>query len=161
MDIQTGFKIDDPDLFLPYDSGLDDVVLLLDGHDPTRVTEGYLTLPSTALDGLKMQVGLHFRPDNSSGLLKVFELFFGKEELQHHFGRISYGDLQESYDLFQAHLEKTLGEPHKTEQGEYRNSMPTNYWNFGEVEVIHKVFERFGPEEHVRFRKGHEPDFYF
>lgn len=84
-------------------------------------------------------LGFHFEP-RKNGILKELEFF-----------RTDYSNQQKSFDDFQSHFEKSFGKPTSSTKG---NEGFNNYeWNFNEVQIVHFVFDRFGPEEHMRIKK--------
>jgi hypothetical protein len=67
------------------------------------------------------------------------------------FFRTSYADQAGSYQEFQRHLEQTFGQPTSTTPGS--EGFPSHTWRLPGAEVVHFVYDRFGPEEHVRIKK--------
>ena len=137
MDVSAGYSIEQPDVLVPWCIKESELLALLPSS-PRHVTTGYYTLPCESLGGLRHDIGFHFEP-RSNGRLREFELF-----------RRSYPDLDQSFREFQRHLELTLGPPTTTVEGDA--AFPHVTWRLGSVEVVHYVLDRFGPEEHVRFR---------
>lgn len=138
MDIRAGFQIEDPPVFVPW--GLDEGgvrALLPNGH---MVTDGYYVVECSSLGGLRHRLGFHFEP-RVGGKLVELEFFRGEP-----------ADLQQSYDDFQTRLEATFGPPSKTSRGTWERRMATHRWARGRITVTHLVYDRFGPEEHVRIR---------
>ena len=134
MDIERGFEIDDPTAFVPWGIGEGDLADRLP-HTVRRIADGYHTADCTALGGLLVTAGFHFRP-RQDGVLHRVELFRG-ETL----------DLGTSYARFQDHLERTFGAPHRTGPGS--GAYPHHEWRFGEVTIWHKVTARFSTEEQI------------
>ena len=142
MNIQEGFKIDEPDTFIPWD--IDELTLTqkLNGHDFKHVTTGYYTTQCKSLNGLSCMLGFHFEP-RKNGILNELEFF-----------RTDYSDQEKSFNDFQSHFEKEFGKPTLESNG---NEGFKNYtWIFDSVKIVHYVFDRFGPEEHMRIKKNHE-----
>ena len=137
MDVSDGYRIEQPDVLVPWHIK-ESVLLDLLPSRPTHVTNGYYTLPCVSLGGLHHNIGFHFEPRNG-GRLREFELFRG-----------SYPNLDQSFQEFERHLERTLGPPTTTDKG--NAGFPHLTWRLGKVQVVHYVLDRFGPEEHVRFR---------
>lgn len=140
-DIERGFQVEEPLVFVPWGITEAELRKLLDPH--TNVTAGYVTCACRALGGLSCQLGFHFEP-RSNGTLHELEFF-----------RRTYPDERASFDEFQSHLETTFGSPHRSEPGilEY----PDFEWQFGAVLVKHRMGYRFMSEEHVRIRKASPP----
>ena len=67
------------------------------------------------------------------------------------FFRKSYADQTKSYEEFQEHFEAEFGKPNFIQPGTEGFDRCT--WNLQDVEIVHYVFDRFGPEEHMRIRK--------
>ena len=139
MKIETGFQIETPAEFIPWDISEPKLIELLGKSDLRRVTNGYYTIPCTTLGGLLLQLGFHFEPRHD-GKLKELEFFREKPM-----------DLGESFREFQAHLESLFGDPPKQTDG--TAGFPTFKWIQADCEIFHYVFDRFGPEEHVGIRK--------
>jgi hypothetical protein len=138
QDIERGFHVEQPPLFIPW--GIREAVLRKMLGPPAKlVTPGYVTCACTSLGGLSHQLGFHFLP-RPDGLLAELEFF-----------RRSYPDQRASFDEFQRHLERTFGAPTRSLAGTME--FPSMEWEFGSVLVKHLVFDRFGPEEHVRILK--------
>ena len=136
---EVGYRIEEPAALVPWDIIQDELPKLFPDHSLKRVTDAYHTMCCVSLSGLTHRLGFHFEK-NSPGRLRALELF-----------RDSYPDLNASYDEFQRHLEMTFGPPHETSPGD--EDRPTCAWNFGAVQIVHLIYDRFGPEEHVRLRK--------
>jgi hypothetical protein len=140
MDLDDGFQLEEPRLLVPWGLREGELRSLLpNGH---QVTDGYYVVECTSLGGLSHQLGFHFEPRSAQGRLVELEFF-----------RRMSPDLQQSYDDFQARLEATFGPPTETAKGSWDDAMPEHRWSCGGATVTHKVFDRFGPEEHVRIRR--------
>ena len=138
MNIKEGFKIDVPDIFIPWCIDEQTLIKLLNKHSYNHVTKGYYTISCKSLSGLDCMLGFHFEP-RKDGLLKELEFF-----------RNSYSDQSESFYEFQSHFEKAFGKPSKNYFG---NEGYENYlWDFDSVQIVHYVIDRFGPEEHMRIK---------
>ena len=142
MDLSKGFQIEQPSVFVPWDtpesqfqSGFEQLRLRL-------VTHGYFTTHCTSLDGLSHELGFHFYPKNN-GRLVEFEFF-----------RSSSLALAASYQEFQHHLEATFGPSTITVPGS--EGYASHTWRFPGAEVVHCVQEHFGPAEYVRIKKTGE-----
>jgi hypothetical protein len=139
MDLSKGFQIEQPRVFVPWDTPESQFE---DGFGKLHlrpVTHGYFTAHCTSLQGLSHELGFHFYPRNN-GKLVEFEFF-----------RSSYPDLGASYQEFQRHLEATFGQPTITVSGS--EGYPSHTWRFPGAEVVHLVQEHFGPAEYVRIKK--------
>lgn len=139
MDIEKGFQIDQPNIFVPWD--IDEKTLrdLFKGQDLKYVTTGYYTVNSTSLDISNCMLGFHFDP-RSNGRLNELEFF-----------RINYDNQQKSFDEFQNAFTHSFGQPSSTTKG---NEGFNNYeWRLNDVQIVHYVFDRFGPEQHMRIKK--------
>lgn len=142
MDLSRGFQIEEPDVFVPWDTPESQFQQGFERLHLRRVTDGYFTTHCTSLSGLSCELGFHFYPRHTgNGRLLEFEFF-----------RRSYSDLSASYHEFQCHLEQAFGPPTLTVPGP--EGYPSHTWNFRGAEIVHLVQERFGPEEHVRIRKN-------
>ena len=139
MDLSKGFQIEQPCVFVPWDTPETQFLDGFEGLHLRLVTDGYFTTHCTSLSGLSLEMGFRF---NSQGLV----------ELQ--FSCSSCPDLPTSYDVFQRHLEETFGPPTLTSPGS--EGYLSHTWTFPEVEIVHYVQEHFGPAESVRIRKTAE-----
>jgi hypothetical protein len=139
MDISRGFQIEQPELFIPWKVSETELQKIFDGQLLRHVTHGYFTTHCTSLGGLSHELGFHFHP-RGEGVLIELEFF-----------RTSYADQAGSYQEFQQHLETTFGQPTTTTPGS--EGFPSHTWRLPGAEVVHFVYDRFGPEEHVRIKK--------
>ena len=139
MEIDKGFQIEEPPVFVPWKVREDDLKELFPGHSVCEVTNGYFTTSCVSMGGLAHELGFHFHP-RGGGVLIELEFF-----------RRAYPDQAASYSEFQKHLESTFGEPTSTSPG--TEGFPSCTWKLNGAEVLHFVFDRFGPEEHVRIKK--------
>jgi len=62
-----------------------------------------------------------------------------------------FDELPGNYQDFQQHFENVFGKPSKTENG--REGFPSHEWLVPGARIVHYVFDRFGPEEHMRITK--------
>jgi len=138
MDIIKGFQVDDPKVFIPW--GITEKTLKdIFDNKLRQVTSGYYTTTCKSLNGLDCELGFHFEP-RINGQLKELEFF-----------RKNYNDQKKSFDDFQVHFEKQFGLPTYSKRG---NEGFNDYlWTIGDVQIIHRIFDRFGPEEHMRIMK--------
>ena len=139
MNIQSGFQIDTPNIFVPWNINAGQLETLFKDHKLNHVTTGYFTISCESLNGLQCNIGFHLTPANE-GLLKEFEFYFETGEKP-----------EETFKQFQFHFEREFGKPVK-EINRYQG-YPDFEWILGDVQIIHKVIDRFGPEEHMRIRK--------
>lgn len=142
MDLSKGFQIEEPQVFVPWDTpetqflhGFEELHLWL-------VTDGYFTTHCTSLGGLSHELGFHLRP-RRNGRLVEFEFF-----------RSSHSNLAASYQEFQRHLEATFGQPTNTVAGS--EGYLSHIWRSPGAEVFHYVQEHFGPEEYIRIKRTGE-----
>ena len=136
MDLRTGFEIEEPKVMVPWGISETELQELLVETPPRRVTQGYLTLPVKVLGGLQCQLGFHFR---RSGRLSELEFF-----------RRAYPDQRASFEEFQRYFENAFGAPTRSTDG--NEGFPSFEWRLPGATIHHFVFDRFGPEEHVRVR---------
>jgi hypothetical protein len=138
MNISNGFQIENPRVFVPWRASEEVLVDLLGSFGLKKVTAGYYTISTTSLCGLECEIGFHFTPRHG-GALHELEFF-----------RKSYQDQAKSFEEFQRHLEGTFGIPDKISK--CMEGFPQFEWSIGNRVVVHYIFDRFGPEEHVRIR---------
>jgi hypothetical protein len=139
MDINRGFKIDNPNAFVVWYTTERELASTL-GSQLRRITNGYYTLTCESLGGLKHELGFHFEPRNH-GRLRELEFF-----------RRAYPDQSASFAEFEEHFEREFGPPCRTTPGS--EGFPSYEWTFKNVTIRHYVFDRFGPEEHLEIHKG-------
>jgi len=139
MNIREGFQIENPPIFVPWKLREDELKKLFVGHPLREVTSRYFTTTCISMGGLAHELGFHFYP-RGAGVLLELEFF-----------RRAYPDQAASYAEFQRHLESTFGQPTVTSPGS--EGLPSCTWRLSGAEVVHFVFDRFGPEEHVRIKK--------
>lgn len=84
------------------------------------------------------ELGFHFKP-RKDGTLHELEFF-----------RRSYQDQEKSYNEFQHHFETAFGPPTETKPGP--EGFPSHTWRLRGATIKHYVFDRFGPEEHMRIQ---------
>lgn len=139
MNIQEGFKIDEPDIFIPWKIDEQSLTQRLNEHDLKHVTAGYYTISCKTLNGLICILGFHFEP-RKNGFFNELEFF-----------RTDYSNQEKSFNDFQTHFESEFGKPSLESDGDegFKNYL----WNLGNVQIVHYVFDRFGPEEHMRIKK--------
>jgi len=136
IDITNGFQIETPNIFVPWDIDERELKKIFKAGSLKHVTEKYYTTSCTSLNGLNCMLGFHFQLD---GELNELEFF-----------RTDYSDPQKSFDEFQKYFVGSFGNPTKTSKG---NEGFNNYeWNLGKVQIVHFVYDRFGPEEHMRIK---------
>jgi len=139
MNIDKGFKIDQPDIFVPWDINEQQLIKLFAGQKLTNVTNGYHTADCESLGGLKCKIGFHFEP-LKNGLLNELEFF-----------RTDYSDQRKSYEEFQNFFEQIFGRPTQTRMG--TEGFQDHLWNIDGVQIYHTIYDRFGPEEHMTIKR--------
>ncbi|WP_123912674.1 hypothetical protein [Hanstruepera neustonica] len=139
MNIQEGFKIDEPDIFIPWDIDEQTLAQKLNVHNFKRVTTGYYTISCKSLNGLNCILGFHFEP-RENGILNELEFF-----------RTDYSDPKKSFNDFQSHFVNEFGNP--TSESNGTEGFKNYVWNFKTVQIVHYVFDRFGLEEHMRIKR--------
>lgn len=138
MDIASGFEIESPSAFIPWDIDESELKGIL-GSSLRHVTTGYYTITCESVGGMLHELGFHFEP-RKNGKLNEFEFF-----------RRSYDDQESSFKEFQTHFESVFGKPSKTQEG--NEGFPSHQWNLNGAVIVHYVFDRFGPEEHMRIKR--------
>jgi hypothetical protein len=147
--LSAGFQFERPDLWIPWDTTLADFRRAFahhTGNAPRLVAPGYYVARCQVLGGLVAQVGFHFEPSSDAGQLKELELFDNGEP-----------DIEASYRVFHEGLVRLFGQPVKQKPSACGVSMPDCEWHVGSVSIAHYIMDRFGPEEHLRFRKEPSP----
>ena len=139
MDINAGFELDNPKLFVPWEISEQEFKDIFKQCSLCNVTTGYFTVSCSSLGGLKHELGFHFDP-RTNGKLNRLEFFLK-----------AYGDHKQSFDKFQRHLEARFGAPTGVRPGS--EGFPDYEWQLGGVLVYHYIFDRFGLEEHVGIKK--------
>jgi len=138
MNIYKGIQIDEPSIFVPWEISEENLVELFNGKHLKHITNGYYTIKCTLFNGLNCMIGFHFEP-GLNGHLSEFEFF-----------RTNYDDQQSSFNEFQKYFVQEFGEPSNTTPG---NEGFNNYeWILDYIKIIHLVYDRFGPEEHMRIK---------
>jgi hypothetical protein len=144
--LDKGFPLEAPDVSIRWGASVTDLVTAFTERgfsEPRRVTPGYYTAVCQALGGLKVQVGFHFEPQSDEGRLGELEIFDNGER-----------EIERSYRLFHERLVQQFGVPTREDRGPLGESMPNCEWRSGSTTVMHYAMDRFGPEEHLRIRKG-------
>lgn len=138
MDINKGFKIDNPNIFIPWDINVRQLKMIFEGHRLRRITNTCFETSGWTLNGLACKIA--FRFGEIDGKLKEIE-----------FSRAEYPDLRESFIDFQIHFECEFGNAHRKEKA--YNGFYNYMWFFGDVLIIHYVFDESQPEERMKIRK--------
>lgn len=133
MDLTTGFQIATPSIFVPWLLDNPGIEALLASVPHKKVTYGYYTLECEPFSGLRCMLGLHTRPN---GKLTKLEFF-----------RTSYADQKGSFEEFQRYFEAAFGPPTTKKDGS--EGLPDYQWHLKSAVIVHYVFDRFGPEEHM------------
>src|SRR5207249_6586787 len=145
-EIAQGIQLEAPHLWIPWDMTMAEFIQVFADHTqaaPRLVSPGDYVARCQLLRGLVAQVGFHFEPSDTAGRLNELELFDNGER-----------DIEQSYRLFHERLVRVFGEPSKHRTGALGTWMPDCQWRIGSVTIVHYVMDRFGPREHLRFRKG-------
>ena len=169
MNIEKGFQIDEPSVFVPWDIDEKGLENLLGEFGLKKVKAGYYCISCKSLGGLYHELGLHFEKEDvkESEKLEIFAKSIGKiiktvgpdsnpkregklKELE--FYRKSYPNLKESFDEFQSSFEKEFGKPTKCKMG--KEGFFNYDWRLKGVRIEHYVYDRFGAEEHLRIKKA-------
>jgi hypothetical protein len=137
MDLRQGLTIEQPAVTVPWSVSEDELRRLF-AFQLHYVTDKYWTTSVRVLGNLSCRLGFHFR--GPRGQLSELEFF-----------RDAYVDQHVSFDEFQTHFEAAFGAPDETRPG--TAGFLTHRWLFPGGEIIHLVYERFGPEEHMRIRR--------
>jgi hypothetical protein len=138
MDLNRGFTLENPPVTIRFGMSERELRQLV-GDRLRRVTSGYHCLSCTSLCGLRHELGCHFER--------------GLRELE--FFRKAYPDQRASFNEFQHHFESAFGPPTETMPG--GEGFPSHRWVFPGFEIVHVVYDRFGPEEHMRIRSTSRP----
>ena len=138
MEIEKGFKIDNPNVFIPWNITENELIEILDGNELKNVTNGYYGMSCESLNGLKCYIGFHFNP-RKNGILNELEFFRNGTDSQ-----------IKSFDKFQFHFEREFGKATKISKG--KEGFENYEWWINGIQIVHFVFDRFGPEEHMRIR---------
>ena len=137
MEILEAFTIEHPAVSVPWGINAAELKALIPGL--CRVSHKYYTLPVTVLGGLRCMLGFHLR--GATGGLSELEFF-----------RTAYPDQRASFEEFQQHFERTFGPPSSSGVG--AEGLPSYEWRLPGISILHYVFDRFGPEEHMRIRRA-------
>jgi hypothetical protein len=139
MDINEGIQIDEPGVFVPWGIGEEKLVALFNGENLEHITDGYYAIKCTLFNSLTCMLGFHFEP-NLNGNLSELEFF-----------RSSYDDQKGSFNEFQKYFVQQFGKPTNTNQGS-KEGFNDYEWVIDDIKIIHLIYNRFGPEEHMRVR---------
>jgi hypothetical protein len=137
MDLRNGFTIDNPPVAVPWSTSEAQLQNLF-GSLLRHVTDGYWVAKVDVLGGLRCNLGFHFH--QRPGVLTELEFF-----------RDSYADQSASFEEFQRYFEAVFGAPVSRKPG--TEGFPECRWVVPGAEIVHYVFDRFGPEEHMRIRR--------
>ena len=136
MDLSQGFQIEDPEVFVPWNVTMDELLEIL----PIRPRHVATTcgIDCMSLSGLKSTLWFHLLPVED-GRLREFSF-------------IRSGHERESFDMIQTHLEATFGPPTSTSTG--LRGYPEFKWTVGPARVSHYVVDGLqGPEHHTRITR--------
>ena len=138
-EIDKGFQIDCPKIFVPWDIDVNTLKELFRGQRLDNIATGYYTTRCTLLGSLNCMLGFHFEPC-LNGRLNELEFF-----------RTDCDNQQKSFNEFQRSFSHSFGQPTNKIKG---NEGFYNYeWQINNIQILHFVFDRFGPEENLRIRK--------
>lgn len=171
MNIDKGFQIDEPNVFVPWDIDEKGLENLLGNYGLRKIKDGYHCISCKSLGGLSHELGFHFEIKEDENKIKELENYLksfsiilmkvgpdfnpkreGKlKELE--FFRQSYQNLKESFDEFQAYFEKEFGKPRKSKLVKNGCGFMHYEWKFRNVRIYHYLMDRFGPEEHLRIER--------
>ena len=140
MDIDKGFQLELPAVFIPW--GISEAQLheMLQGGPLRKITDGYFVIDCRSLGGLSHMLGFHF----DHGQLVELEFFRDASS--------RFPDLMASFADFQRRLVIAFGAPTET-SGDHAE-LPACRWIIGRTIVSHIIQERFGPEEHLRIKRS-------
>jgi hypothetical protein len=93
MDLSKGYQIEEPHVFVPWDTLETQFMDGFEGLHLRLVKHGYFTTHCTSLQGLSHELGFHFSPWENGRLVELE--FYSR----------SNSNLDESYQGFQHHLE--------------------------------------------------------
>lgn len=142
----SGLLIDEPTLFLPFNTTKSELQRILNGYQYKKITNLYWTMMVTLFDTHFCGcLGMHF---DIKGKLEKMELF--KTDRTY----LNDLDVLKSFGETQKLLESYIGKPEKSGSTLYnlvnRNQKNKKYtWDFKDVKVIHSIWDRFGLEEHI------------
>ena len=138
VNITYGFKINKPDIFVPWNIDEKTLTNLFEKYEIKHITTGYYTAQCCSLENLNCMIGFNFNTTNQR--LNELEFF-----------RMKYDDQKKSFDEFQSSFEKEFGQPTSYSMGieGYNNYL----WRIGDIQIIHYIFDRFGLEEHMRIKR--------
>jgi hypothetical protein len=139
MDISKGFQIEEPTVFVPWDTTEAQFQQTFDRLHLRHMRHNFYTTRCTSLSGLLVDVMFVFYPQ-WLGQLR-FSITFRP-------------NLENSYDVFQRDLEETFGPPTLTTPGSEGYLDQT--WVFHGAEIRHYVSEHFGPAEYVIIQRTAE-----
>ena len=167
--IQNGFQIEEPNVYVPWDTDEKGLESLLSRYGLNKVNDGYYCISCKSLGGLPHELGFHFEKKENRDKKENLEKYIksigtiiktirpsynpardGKiSELE--FFRKEYPNLKESFEEFQSYFEKSFGKP--TFSKLEKSGFTYNEWILQDIRIFHYVIDRFGPEEHMRIRK--------
>ena len=136
MNIQEGFAIDQPEVFVPWHISEETLLSFFNEPYLEKVRSGYYTIACKTLNGLECQLGFHFEPKDN-GILQELE-----------FLPLARMDRIDSFNHFQTFFVRAFGPPTKITQFDC-------YWNIDDVHIDHYLSDRYrpGPEEVLRIKK--------
>ena len=133
INLNRGFTLEDPAVTICFGMSESELWQLLRSR-VRFVRSGYHCLTCTSLGGMQHELGCRFE--------------CGLTELE--FCRKEYPDQVASFNEFQRHFEAAFGPPTESLPGS--EGFPSHHWALPGFELVHFVYNRFGPEEHLRIR---------
>jgi len=132
MNLSKGFQIEEPNVFVPWNTTEAQFQQTFDRLHLRHMRHGYYTTRCVSLSGLALDLMFVFYPK-------------GLGELRFYIS--SQPSLEASYRVFQQHLEGTFGPPTLSSPGS--EGFLSHTWVFHGAEILHYVSEHFGPTEYV------------
>ena len=152
MDLSNGYRLDQPDILVPWDITWRGLRELLADWSPVTFSEsdkpGFsrsATLRCASLGNLWHDMVVSFAGDS----LYSFELRFPDSAMEH--GVLNF---DKSFPLFQQHLQSTFGSPIILRQASPGAASPYERfpdceWRVGGIQVRHAIGEYWGPVERL------------
>ncbi|NIM06329.1 MAG: hypothetical protein GTN65_12105, partial [Armatimonadetes bacterium] len=160
MDIERGFQIDEPEVFVPWEIDEGGLVGLLEKHGLRKVTKGYYCVSCKSLGGLSHELGFHFDTSEARKNKELEDFIKSKGKIVRRIGPIrgpgpleagrlreleffrrQYPDLRKSFDEFQSYAERAFGKPSDAAEG--GGGFGKYEWKFKGVRIYHYVLDRF------------------
>lgn len=149
VDINRGFRIEDPDVFVPWGCTEEDLKALLSDCGLRPLGYGSYSMSCVSLGGLSHELGFSFSAE-TGGVLNQLNVYLRT-------GVHDRPSLDDSYALLQSHAEASFGLP----TGRKQSAVPgfdDCIWTFGSVEIRHGIVEKVGPVEEFRLIRRSDPE---